>query len=81
MGYIKSISGTFTKANIVDGVLTISYVTDVNTPLSFVVFNSTATSTTQTYTVTKVDDNSCTVNIGDLYQTGTWKYRLLYVNN
>jgi hypothetical protein len=81
MGYMKSIKGTFTNANIVDGILTLTYATDVDTPLHCVIFNSLITSETQTYTVEKVSVNECDVNVGEQYQTGTWRYRLLYVNN
>ncbi len=82
MGYIKSISGTFQNSDLVAGVLSVAYpATTVNNPLSFVVFNTAVTSETQTFNVTKVDNNNCTVNVGEPFQSGVWKYRLLYVNN
>jgi hypothetical protein len=81
MSYLKSISGTFTNVNIINGVLTLNYAQDVDRPLSFVVHNNTYSATTETYAVTKLTVNSCSVNVGEQYRTGTWRYRLLYTND
>jgi hypothetical protein len=82
MGFMKSISGTFQNSDIVAGWLAIAYpASTINNPLQLVVFNSAITSETETYDAVKVDDHNSTVNIGEQYRAGTWKYRLLYVNN
>lgn len=82
MGYEKSIAGTFSSTDLVAGVLAVAYpATTINTPLSFVVFNLAVTSETRTFDPVKVDDHNCTVNIGEEYETGTWRYRLLYTND
>jgi hypothetical protein len=81
MGYEKTIPGTFASADIILGVLSVTYTQTVNTPLAFVVFDAGITTESMTFDPVKVDNNSCTVNIGIELPIGTYAYRLLYTND
>ena len=75
------ISGTFASSDPVDGVLTINYTEDVDTPLRCIIFDSLQANYSIHCKVTKVTDNQCTVNIGQRLKTGNYIYRLIYTNN
>ena len=80
MGNLAGYSGTFTSADLVDGVLTITYVDEIEHPIDVIIVDDVYSYETRRYDVEKIDNNNCEVNLGEEYQTGTWEYTLYYAD-
>ena len=89
---VGTISDTITQANVVAGILTITYGTvnvnvdgvevatdiEVNNPLLCILSPQTAGNEAYMAPATKVSKDSCTVNFGSEVKDGTYKYYLIY---